>query len=184
MSKKNEKPIEEKVEQEENTEFQNLENQLKRALADYQNLEKRIAEEKGIWLKVANKNLLLKLLPGLDSLILADQHTQDEGVKISIKHFLDILENEGVKKIETVGRDFDPNLMEAIGTAEGEEGKVLEEARSGYMLYDSVLRPAQVIVGQKSSKEDSNPIANEPGTKTDWVQGNPDEGDDMLKEDN
>jgi len=148
MTKKNEKPVEEKVESEENTEFQNLENQLKRALADYQNLEKRIAEEKGIWLKVANKNLLLKLLPGLDSLLLAEKHTQDEGVKLSITHFLGILENEGVKKIETVGKDFDPNLMEAIGTTEGDDGKVIEEARSGYMLFDLVLRPAQVIVGK------------------------------------
>jgi molecular chaperone GrpE len=149
MTKKNEKPIEEKAEQEENTELSNLENQLKRALADYQNLEKRIAEEKNIWIKVANKNLLLKLLPGLDSLILADRHTQDEGVKLSIKHFLNILENEGVKKIETVGKDFDPNLMEAVGTVQGEENKVIEEARSGYMLFDLVLRPAQVIVGRQ-----------------------------------
>jgi molecular chaperone GrpE (heat shock protein) len=59
----------------------------------------------------------LKLLPGLDSLLLAEKHTQDEGVKLSIKHFLDILENEGVKKIETIGKDFDPNLMEAINNS-------------------------------------------------------------------
>ena len=148
MSKKNEKPVEEKVEQEENTELSNLENQLKRALADYQNLEKRIANEKSSWILASNKNLLLKLLPGLDSLLLAEIHTQDEGVKIWIKHFLDILEQEGVKKIETAGKDFDPNLMEAITTQEGEDGKVLEEVRSGYMLFDQVLRPAQVIVGK------------------------------------
>jgi molecular chaperone GrpE len=141
-----------KKQNEENKEFANLENQLKRALADYQNLEKRIAEEKSSWIKAANKNLLLKLLPGLDSLLLAEKHTQDEGVKLSIKHFLDILENEGVKKIETVGKVFDPNLMDAVGTAQGEDGKIIEEARAGYMLFDSVLRPAQVIVGQRPSK--------------------------------
>jgi molecular chaperone GrpE (heat shock protein) len=39
--------------------------------------------------------------------------------------------------------------MEAIVTQNGEEGKVIEEVRAGYMLYDSVLRPAQVIVGKK-----------------------------------
>ena len=94
--------------------------------------------------------MLLQLLPGLDSLLLAEKHTQDEGVKLSIKHFLDILENEGVKKIETVGKDFDPKLMEAVTTQAGEEGKVLEEVRSGYMLYDSILRPAQVIVGKSA----------------------------------
>jgi molecular chaperone GrpE len=146
--KKNEKPIEKKVEPEENTELSNLENQLKRALADYQNLEKRIASEKSSWILASNKNLLLRLLPGLDSLLLAEKHTQDEGVKLSIKHFLDILEQDGVKKIETVGKDFDPNLMEAITTQVGEDNKVLEEVRSGYMLFETVLRPAQVIVGK------------------------------------
>jgi molecular chaperone GrpE len=142
--KKNEKRIEE------NKEFENLENQLKRALADYQNLEKRIAEEKSSWIRIANKDLLLRLLPGLDNLILAEKHTQDEGVKLSIKHFLDILENEGVKRIETVGQNFDPNLMEAIGTQNGENGKVLEEVRAGYLLHELVLRPAQVIVGKST----------------------------------
>jgi molecular chaperone GrpE len=132
----------------ENEEFKNLENQLKRALADYQNLEKRVSEEKSSWIKAANKALLLKLLPGLDSLILAEKHTQDEGVKISIKHFLDILEQDGVKKIETEDKDFNPNFMEAVSTVVGEEGKVVEEVRSGYTLFDQVLRPAQVVVGK------------------------------------
>lgn len=141
--KKNEKKIQD-------SELENLENQLKRALADYQNLEKRIASEKSEWIRISNKDLLLRLLPGLDSLLLAQKHTQDEGVKVSIKHFLDILEAEGVTKIETIGKDFDPKLMEAVSTKQGEEGKVLEELRAGYTIYDSVLRPAQVIVGKQS----------------------------------
>ena len=149
------KKHEKKIQQKENQELENLENQLKRVLADYQNLEKRIAEEKSSWIKSANKDLLLKLLPGLDNLILAEKHTQDEGVKLSIKHFLDILENEGVKKIETQGANFDPRLMEAVSTQEVDpsagsgqgDGKVVEELRAGYTLNDSVLRPAQVVVG-------------------------------------
>ena len=144
MTKKNEKKTEE-------NELSNLENQLKRALADYQNLEKRIASEKSSWILASNKNLLLRLLPGLDSLLLAEKHTQDEGVKLSIKHFIDSLEAEGDKKIETAGKTFDPNLMEAITTQEGEEGKVLEEVRAGYMLFDQILRPAQVIVGKSAT---------------------------------
>jgi molecular chaperone GrpE len=154
--KKNEKKIEEEfVKKEELDAVKELalqfENQYKRSMADYQNLEKRIAEEKRAWIKAANKNLLLQLLPGLDSLLLAEKHTQDEGVKLSIKHFLDILENAGVTKIETVDKDFDPNLMEAITTQVGKDGKVLEEVRAGYMLYDSILRPAQVIVGKSGT---------------------------------
>jgi len=82
MTKKNEKKVEQETE-----ELSNLENQLKRALADYQNLEKRIASEKSSWILASNKNLLLRLLPGLDSLLLAEKHTQDEGVKLSINIF-------------------------------------------------------------------------------------------------
>lgn len=141
---------ENEISEEQNLEFKNLENQLKRALADYQNLEKRIALEKQEWIKLANKDLLLRLLPGLDNLMLAEKHTNDEGVKLSIKHFLDIFIEIGVKKIETVGQDFNPELMEAVAAIEGAEGKVLEEARTGYTLFDMILRPAQVVVGKNN----------------------------------
>ena len=146
--KKDKKHEEKQVENGETNELENLENQLKRALADYQNLEKRIHEEKSSWVKIANKELLLRLIPGLDSLLLAEKHTQDEGVKISIKHFLDILDEVGVKKIETIGKNFDPNLMEAVSTTQGEEGLVVEELRVGYTLNGQILRVVQVIVGK------------------------------------
>ena len=146
MSKKHEDKN--KVLDEKQKEFENIENQLKRALADYQNLEKRVAEEKISWIRLANKDLLLRLLPGLDSLLLAQIHTQDEGVKVSIKHFLDILQEVGVEKIESLGKDFDPKFMEAVTTREGEEGRVVEEVRAGYTLNGAVLRPSQVIVGK------------------------------------
>jgi molecular chaperone GrpE len=137
-----------KKKHEDTQEFKNLENQLKRALADYQNLEKRVLDEKSTWIKIANKDLLLKLLPGLDNLILAEKHTKDTGVKISIEHFLQTLEQVGVKKIQTVGLSFNPEFMEAVATIEGEEGKVVEEVRAGYTLFDIILRPSQVVVGK------------------------------------
>ena len=139
--KKNDKKIE-KQETE-------LENQLKRALADYQNLEKRIAQEKSSWIKTSNKDLILRLLPGIDSLLLAEKHTHDAGGKISIDQIITILKNEGVEKIDTIDRNFDPHLMEAVSTKPGEEGKVVEEVKAGYTLAGSALRPAQVIVGRK-----------------------------------
>lgn len=128
-------------------EVEQLTNQLKRALADYQNLEKRISGEKAAWIMTANRDLILRLLPGLDSLLLAEMHTKDEGVKMSIKHFMDIFETEGVKRIKTEGEDFDPNLMEAVSTAEGKDGEVVEEVKAGYTLNGEVIRPAQVVVG-------------------------------------
>lgn len=138
MTKKNEKT----------KETEELENKYKRALADYQNLEKRTREERSNWIKTANKELLLRFLPVLDTLILANQHVPSEGFKLGIAQFLSALKTEGVEKIETIGKQFDPITMECIETVAGEEGKVLGEIRFGYKLYDIVLRVAQVKVGK------------------------------------
>lgn len=128
---------------------QNLENQVKRTLADYQNLEKRVKEERSEFVKSANRDLLLRFLPTLDTLNLAQKHVDDEGLKLSIQQFLDALKEEGVQKIETIGAHFDPKTMEAVEVEEAEEGKVLEEIRAGYTLNGEVLRPAQVKVGKQ-----------------------------------
>jgi molecular chaperone GrpE len=125
-----------------------FENNYRRALADYQNLQKRVQEEKGEWIRSGNKELLLRILPVLDTLMLAQQHVKDQGLQVSAQQFLDILKAEGVTKIETVGHEFNPHLMECITTKDGQENKVIEEIRAGYMLYDKVLRPAQVVVGK------------------------------------
>jgi len=127
-----------------------LENQNKRLLADYRNLENRVQNERGEWILKANKQLLLNILPVLDTLMLADKHNQgkDQNINLSVQQFLDILKKEGVARIETSDKNFDPNLMEGIATVDGEDGKIIEELRSGYTLYGKVLRPAQVKVGK------------------------------------
>lgn len=132
-----------------------LEDHLKRTLADYQNLEKRVAEERQNLVKSATRGLILRLLPALDTLILAKKHTNDQGLELAIQQLSDILEKEGVKKIETLEKDFDPQYMECVTTIEvdpstgsGQEGKVIEELKSGYTLNDNVLRAAQVTVGK------------------------------------
>jgi molecular chaperone GrpE len=158
--KKNEEAIEEEsVEILEDTEsdhvaqlqqqVENGENKYRRALADYQNLQKRVQEEKSEWIKAANRDLILRILTVLDTLMLAQQHMQDKNLEVSIQQFLDILKSEGAIKIEAVGKPFDPTLMEAIATGEGEDGKVIEEIRSGFLLYEKLLRAAQVKVGKK-----------------------------------
>lgn len=138
--------------------IEELENQVKRTLADYRNLENRVSQERGEWILKANKSLLLNLLPILDTLMFANKHSQgkDQNLSLSIQQFLDIINKEGVIKIETIGKSFDPNLMEGIQTVEGEEGQVIKELRAGYMLYDKVLRPAQVSVGKKGDAETSS----------------------------
>ena len=145
MTKKKNENNEIKID-ESKQQIENLENQLKRTLADYQNLEKRVAEEKSSWIKLANKQLLQRTLPVLDTLMLAQKHIQDEGLNISVQQFLDVLRAEGIERIQTEGQSFDPNTMEAVEKVEGEEGKVVEETRPGYTLHGQVLRPAQVKV--------------------------------------
>ena len=127
-----------------------LEEQVKRVLADYQNLEKRSREERRDWIRVANREILLRLLPVLDTLMLASKHSEDKSLHISITQFADALKSEGVTRIETIGKSFDPNTMEAVGTAAGKENIVVEEARAGYMMQEKLLRPAQVIVGKEN----------------------------------
>ena len=136
--------------------IEEFENKYKRALADYQNLEKRVEGEKREWLIVSNKNLLLRLLPILDTLMLAGKHSGDQSLQVSVNQFLNILKSEGVTRIETKDKDFDPHKMEVIQTAAGDENKVIEELRAGFTLGDQVLRPAQVVVGKKGDAETSS----------------------------
>lgn len=126
---------------------EDLEAKYKRALADYQNLQRRTHEEKQEWARFSNKEIILKLLPILDTLMLAEKHTKDQNFILTVQQFLQALEQEGVKRIKTMGEEFDPNTMEAVSTTEGDSGKVVEEMRAGYLFYDIVLRPAQVVVG-------------------------------------
>jgi len=153
-NKKNEETKDEEIKKDEKVllkeKIEELENQNKRLLADYRNLENRVSQERGEWMLKSNKQLLLNILPVLDTLMFADKHSQgkDQNINLSLQHFLDILKKDGVTQIETLGKNFDPHLMECMTTVEGEEGKVIEELRTGYMLYDKVLRPSQVKVGK------------------------------------
>lgn len=125
-----------------------LEEQLARAVADYRNLEKRFEDEKREFIKFANRDLLLKLIPAFDTLFLAEKYVTDEGIKITIKHLQDALYDVGVEKIKTESEVFDPEKMEVVSTDEGEENRVLEELRPGYTLNGKLIRPAQVKVGK------------------------------------
>jgi len=120
----------------------------KRALADYQNLERRTKEEKDNFAKYAKVSLIEKLLPIMDSLEKVKMHLNDQGLSISVKALWDVLTNEGLQKIEALGRDFDPFKMHAISLVEGKDAeKVIEVYQDGYMFFDKVIRPAQVKVG-------------------------------------
>ena len=129
---------------------EDLENQLACAVADYRNLEKRFQEEKQEYVKFANRELLLRLIPAFDTLFLAEKFVADEGIKLTTRHLQDALREVGVERVVTADAMFDPLTMEAVTTETGEDNKVLEELRPGYMLNGKLIRPAQVKVGKSS----------------------------------
>lgn len=130
-----------------------LEENWKRALADYQNLQKRVAKERQQILSFANSVLVMKLFPILDNLEIMEKHSDEEGLGMIIKEFKDVLKEEGVEEIEAEGKEFDPEIMEAIESVSGEPEKVVEVTRKGYMFKNKVLRPAEVKVGRTESEE-------------------------------
>ncbi|MDP2727582.1 MAG: nucleotide exchange factor GrpE [Dehalococcoidia bacterium] len=129
-----------------------------RAQADFINYKRRIEQEKGDLTRFSNAMLILNLLPVLDDMerALATVPTAFagltwlDGLRLIYRKLLAILESQGLQPIEAEGKDFDPNLHEAVMHTEGEDGKVLQELQRGYKLHDRVVRPAMVTVGKKS----------------------------------
>lgn len=139
-----------------------LENQLKRAVADYHNLEKRVAEGRSELTKWGTGELINKILPALDHLdkALNGANEQDrqsgwfKGVELAVKELSQVLQSEGLEEIVSDGQ-FDPNLHEAVDTREGENNKIMEVVRKGYTLNGKVLRPVAVVVGREESRVES-----------------------------
>lgn len=134
-----------------------LENQLRRTLADYQNLERRIEEERKLLGKLTAALLIEKLLPVLDNLENAQKHLGDPGLELVTKQFKEVLDSEGVEEIHSDGQEFDPNLHEAIETEVGEvDNKIMKVVAKGYKIEDKVIRPARVVVSRKDNETNTN----------------------------
>jgi molecular chaperone GrpE len=127
-----------------------------RAAADYQNLKRRMEEERSEVGRLANAALVINLLPLIDDLERAlrtvDSNlaglTWIDGIWLIYRKFQAVLESAGVKEIAADGQAFDPKVHEAMGEAPGEEGKVVSVVQKGYQLGDRIVRPAMVIVGK------------------------------------
>ena len=133
-----------------------------RALADYQNLEKRTSEEKQEIRRYASERILLKLLPVFDTLVKAQSHLNDKGLELVLKEFHAILLEQGVSRIDVVEKEFNPHEMECVEVVEGQDNVVVEEVLPGYMIHGKVLRVARVKVGKesKSTNAQSTNVSN------------------------
>lgn len=130
-----------------------LEGQLKRALADYHNLSRRIEEERRNLEDRAAASIIDKLLDVYDDLRRAELHLKDKGLAMAVNQFWAVLQSEGVAEIKSDGAEFDPELMDCIQVVKGPKNKVVETLIKGYTFKGEVIRPAKVKVGKGGKDE-------------------------------
>jgi molecular chaperone GrpE len=154
--------------------YRELEDQLRqsgerllRIAADAENFKKRLQREKEEQTRYANETLIRELLPVIDNLERALQHSATapdqegllEGVNMTLKGCIDTLARFGCTVLEAIGKTFDPNFHEAVSQEESskvEPNTVLRELQKGYMLKERLLRPAMVIVSKPASDAETD----------------------------
>jgi len=156
-----------------------LADQLKRAMADLQNIRKRHLKEMEDARRRGIEGLTAELLPVLDNFHLAlaaheqqgqgDEQAMVEGVKMVRSMLQGVLERHGLAEIPALGVEFDPNVHDAVGmdeAADMEPGHVARVMQIGYTMGDRVIRPSKVIVagaaeGERADGEDAPPDGEE-----------------------
>lgn len=144
--------------------IQELTNLVKKVQADFENFKKQQEKAKAEFCKYASCELIKKFLPILDSFQLALKTNSNpeefkKGIKLIYSQFWQILETEGVKPIEALGKQLDPFCHEVLLQEESDkpENTVIEELQKGYMFKDGVLRPAKLKIAkpkQESKKKE------------------------------
>jgi molecular chaperone GrpE len=142
-----------------NKEITEHKNKYFRALADYQNLQRRTAKEQLEARGRGTEDFVKKLLPVLDTLDKAmeqlyktqiDKKLMD-GIEMFNLQFTDVLEKEGLKRITALGSKFDPNIHEAVSmqaNPSSEDEVVLDVYEEGYIFKERVLRTSKVVINQ------------------------------------
>ena len=137
--------------------IEELTDRVKRQMAEFENFRKRTEKEKASMYEMGAKSVVEKILPVIDNfergLDTVPEEEADapftEGMRKIYKQLLSELEQIGVTPIECVGKEFDPNLHNAVMQVESEEyesGIVAQELQKGYMYRDSVVRHSMVGV--------------------------------------
>lgn len=138
--------------------IEELEDKVKRQLAEFENFRNRSEKEKAQMFDMGAKNVLEKILPVVDNFerglmtVPSDgEKAFSDGMQMIYKQLMTELESIGVKPIEAVGQEFDPNFHNAVMQVESEEyesGVVAQELMKGYTYKDTVLRHSMVAVVQ------------------------------------
>ena len=134
-----------------------LEDKRMRQLAEFENFRKRSEKEKSQMFEIGAKTVVEKMLPVIDNFERGLQGVPEEekdapfvqGVELVYKQLLTVFDELGVKPIDAVGTEFDPNLHNAVMMVDNDElesGMVAEEMQKGYLYKDSVVRHSMVKV--------------------------------------
>ena len=137
--------------------IEQLEDRVKRQMAEFENFRKRTEREKQAMFETGAKSVIEKILPIVDNFerglaTVPEENREDpfvDGMNRVYKQLLTELDNIGVKPIEAVGQEFDPNLHNAVmqvASEEYESGVVAQELQKGYTYRDSVVRHSMVAV--------------------------------------
>lgn len=135
-------------------ELNEMTDRYKRLLAEFENYKKRTQKDKEGIKDLLVSDIMTSILPVIDNLEKAAQtQTEDtayqDGIKMVLKQLKDVLLYNGVKEIETVGKNFDPELHEAVSHVTDEkygQNTIIEEFRKGYKIGTKVIRHSMVIV--------------------------------------
>ncbi len=130
---------------------------IQRLQAEFENYKKRTEKQNQEFIKFANKELILTILPLLDNFELALKNTENKdefvkGMKLIYTQLIILLEEQGLKSIETKGKIFDPYLHEALMQGKDktqQDNIILEEFQKGYTLNNQVIRPSKVKVNKR-----------------------------------
>ena len=136
-----------------------LKDKWQRALADYQNLERRTQTEISQRVSEKTNNLLLNFLNIYEDFLRAENSLSKEKIDTSgiiavIKNMENILAENNIKPIDAVGEIFDPQLHEAVSMVEDstlDDGTITQEVSKGYISGKAILKPSKVIVSKKKN---------------------------------
>lgn len=142
------------------TKIEELQDKYLRQVAEFDNYRKRTMKEKAEIIRNGGEKTITEILPILDDFERAlktmetaeDVASVSEGVNLIFQKFIKILQQQGLKSIETEGADFNVDYHEAIALvpapSDDQKGKILDCVQTGYMLNDKVIRHAKVAVAQ------------------------------------
>ena len=140
-------------------EITELKDKYLRQAAEFENFRRRTAKERVEMINTAGKEVITSLLEVVDDCDRAEKQLQSsddarlkEGIQLIFNKLRSTLQNKGVKAMQTIGTDFNPDQQEAIteipAPTPAMKGKVVDEVQKGYLMNDKIIRFAKVVVGK------------------------------------